>query len=271
MPLVVTVLRVRHECPFNSLSIAFPGAEMALWCNRTNEVLEAAMADERQLGELLRKARATLKGSTVGRSDGAAFTMTRRCGCATYRSVASLADATGVWLVPPVRYFGGWETHRMLSSGKESVRRLVREIEKTGKVEVASCVVREHLNDLGGVGSVPSNLLEGLTDHQRRALVSAFEGGLLDVPARVRMGNVAAAEKLSRSTYGEHLRKAIHGIVRNCYPVLKLSEPGKGRRPGPGIPEHRRPIERRGDRPIAGDPPSALGSPREARAHGGSK
>lgn len=234
MPLVETVLRVQHECPFNALSIRYPEAGMALWCNRTNEVLEVVAADAGQLRDVLRTATATLKGSRVAWADGAAFAMTRRCGCDRYRSVASLADAAGVWLVPPVRYFGGRETHRVVSPGKAPVRRLVRQIERSGEVEVASCLVRERLDDLGGVGSVPSNLLEGLTDRQRRVLVSAFERGLLDLPARARMGDAAAAENLSRSTYGEHLRKAIRGIVENCYPVLKLSEPRKDRRSSDG-------------------------------------
>ena len=223
MPLVESVLRVQHPCPFNRLSVAFPEDRMALWCNRSSEVLEVAVADPRRRSEVVRRARKILKGSRVVLSERSAITITRRCGCNGYRSVALLADRAGAWLVPPVRYFDGWETHRVLSAGNGPVRRLVREIERSGAVEVVSCRVRSHLDDREGLASLSPGLFEDLTDRQLHVLASAFERGLLDVPARIRMGAAASAENVSRSTYGEHLRKAVRGIVRNCYPLLKLS------------------------------------------------
>jgi predicted DNA binding protein len=72
------------------------------------------------------------------------------------------------------------------------------------------------------VGVVPGLLLEGLTDKQAYVLTSAYESGLFDVPARVKMDKVAERVGLSRSTFGEHLRKAEYEVLKNLYPFLKL-------------------------------------------------
>jgi predicted DNA binding protein len=56
--------------------------------------------------------------------------------------------------------------------------------------------------------------------------VLAFENGLLDIPAKARMDRVARGEGVSRSTFGEHLRKAQLQLIRNSYPFLKLRDDG---------------------------------------------
>ena len=89
---------------------------------------------------------------------------------------------------------------------------------------------REELDILRDVATVPVHLFEGPTDRQVHVLVTAFESGLLDVPTRARMGSAARRESLSRSTYGEHLRKAQRQLVSNSYPFLKLRDV-RGRRP----------------------------------------
>jgi len=49
-----------------------------------------------------------------------------------------------------------------------------------------------------------------------------WHAGLFEVPARTKMDDVAKAMGLSRSTLGEHLRKAELQMLRNSYPFLKL-------------------------------------------------
>src|SRR5207245_10980155 len=70
----------------------------------------------------------------------------------------------------------------------------------------------------------PVHLFEGLTARQVHVLVSALEGGLFELPAREKMDRVAARAGVSRSTFGEHLRKAEMQILQNSYPFLKLRD-----------------------------------------------
>lgn len=55
-------------------------------------------------------------------------------------------------------------------------------------------------------------------------LVKSYESGLLDVPAKAQIRDVAKREGVSKSTFGEHLQKSIHRIVQNSYPILKLHD-----------------------------------------------
>jgi len=45
------------------------------------------------------------------------------------------------------------------------------------------------------------------------------------------MDRVAKAVGLSRSTYGEHLRKAMYRIIQNSYPMLKVYDQRAGNTP----------------------------------------
>lgn len=91
-----------------------------------------------------------------------------------------------------------------------------------GEVELASLRTREEGAAFQELGMVPVPLFGGLAERQISVLVSAHESGLLSIPAQTKMDTVAKRMGMSRSTYGEHLRKAMHIIVENSYPVLKL-------------------------------------------------
>ena len=91
-----------------------------------------------------------------------------------------------------------------------------------GTVKVLSIKPATDLKALQSIGTVPVHFFQGLTDRQLHTLVTAYEKGLLDVPAKRRMDRIAKEEGFSRSTYGEHLRKAVHRVIQNSYPMLKL-------------------------------------------------
>ena len=216
-------VRIQHPCPFCELSADFPDAEMATWCNRSYDIIQVSVRDPGQLPDLLSKAKKRLHVREMFQDGRSALVMTRNCACYDYRSISSIADETGVWTVPPITYLEGWETHRLISSSASDVQRFFAEVRKVGKIEVQSYKPRERLSFIQDFG-VPVHLFEGLTDRQIRSLVAAYENGLLEVPSRGRMDRVARRERLSRSTFGEHLRKAQQQLIRNAYPWLKFRD-----------------------------------------------
>jgi predicted DNA binding protein len=137
-------------------------------------------------------------------------------------SVMAMADETDCMLVPPMTFHEGWETHRLVTRSQDNVRRFVNEVAKKGQVEVLSLKSLDHVDLMNNMGVGPGLLLEGLTDKQAYVLTTAYESGLFDVPARARMDRVADRVGLSRSTFGEHLRKAELEVLKNLYPFLKL-------------------------------------------------
>ena len=221
-----TRVRIQHSCPFCDFSAAFPEAEMVLWCNGSNEVLQITVPEPSVLEDTLKEARKSLNARDIIQDGRSALTVLRVCRCRQYRSVMTIADESDVWLVPPVIYGGGWETHRVLSQGRTSLRRFVEEVKKSGKAEIVSNRPREHLDVIHDLSVVPVHFFEGLTDRQVHALVSAYEHGLLEIPAKARMERLAKKERISRSTYGEHLRKAQLQLLRNSYPFPKLRDVG---------------------------------------------
>lgn len=92
---------------------------------------------------------------------------------------------------------------------------------------------------------------EGFTDRQLRSLVAAYEEGLFHVPARTSWNAVARSLGLSRSTFGEHLRKGQFHLLQNSYPTLKARRHLQNRplilRANPG-PKRRRRSPLRGTR-----------------------
>ncbi|UCE38311.1 MAG: helix-turn-helix domain-containing protein [Thermoplasmata archaeon] len=224
MHFIDTRILVQHLCPFCDFSKVFPEAEISLWCNRSNEVLQITASDPSHLMEIVQAAHEYLGAHEIFSDDQSALTMIKDCTCSETGSVAAIADEYGCWIVPPVTYRGGWETHRVISSDNDSMRKLITEIKKTGKVKILSKRSRVQLDVIRDIGVVPVHFFEGLTDRQIHALVVAYENGLFDIPARNKMDHVALKEEISRSTFGEHLRKAQLQLMKNSYPLLKLKD-----------------------------------------------
>jgi predicted DNA binding protein len=217
-----TRLKVQHDCPFCEFSAMFPEAEMVMWWSRDSELLEITAADPARLDAMLKAAKERLGACDMFQDGRSALLMTCECGYPKFRSIISIAEDTGCLLIPPHTYSGGWETHRVLSTGTEPLKKFVQEVEKSGRVEIISHRGRDALDALHDLNVVPVHFFEGLTDLQIRSVVAAYEAGLFEVPARTRMDRVAKAMGLSRSTLGEHLRKAQLQMLRNSYPFLKL-------------------------------------------------
>lgn len=219
-----TRVRIRHPCPFCDFSAAFPDVDITQWCNQTNDVLHIVVPDPDSLPEVLAAARKALGVQDMFQDGRSALTMSRGCCWNRFASVTEAANDAGVWLLPPITYREGWETHRVLSPSRKALEAFVAAVKKMGEIQVIAHRAQDQLDILRDVATLPVHLFEGLTDRQAHVLVSALESGLLDVPARARMGRIAKREGLSRSTYGEHLRKAERQLIRNSYPFLKLRD-----------------------------------------------
>jgi predicted DNA binding protein len=220
-------IRLQHPCPFVEFSRQFPEMEMATWCNVDCEVVQITALDSDQMKDIIAYAKQVFDARQVAGEGNSALLVTGECLCDTYTTVSSILDRFNSWSVPPTRYYGGWETHRLISRSKGDIKGFADEIKRIGSIEIISLKEREQLDMLSSLGVMPVHFFGGLTDRQVRALVTAFENGLFEIPARTKMDKVAEMEGLSRSTYGEHLRKAVFQLVENSYPMLKLYT-GKG-------------------------------------------
>lgn len=78
--------------------------------------------------------------------------------------------------------------------------------------------------------SSPNSALNGLSEQQRRALLSAYSKGYYKIPRRVNMDELAREQKVNKSTFAEHLVKAenhlISRILEDELTQMRSEDPG---------------------------------------------
>jgi len=214
-------VRVHHPCPYCRVSVDFPRTLLLLWCDNRRDVFLVSSPDPRELREVLRRLRTTFRARVLLTEGSVSVLALPDFEWASPPSVTGLARRAGVWVLHPVVYFNGTETYRLLAPTKSVLRRFVNRLRRLGDVELLSLTERIGLEPVRDESTATVHFFEGLTDRQVRSLVAAYERGLFDVPSRGSWLEVARQLGLSRSTFGEHLRKGQLRILRNSYAALK--------------------------------------------------
>lgn len=232
---------MHHPCPYCDLSVEFPRTLFLLWCDNRRDVFLVSSPEAGELRHVLSAFRDSFHGRCTIQGGQEALVVVPDFEWADPPSVTGLARKTGVWVLPPVLYHEGRETYHFVAPARSELDRLIARVRRLGEVELLSVVDRKDLGTAreGSLASI--HFFDGLTPKQTRAMVAAYEGGLLDVPAQRRWGEVARSQGLSRSTFGEHLRKGQLRLLVNSYPLLKtrISTPEEPR-VLPGLPPPRR-------------------------------
>jgi len=266
MAVVDTRVRVQHPCPYCDLSVAFPRTLFLLWCDNRRDTFLVASPEASEAQRVVAALRRSFHARTLLSDGSNALVEVPDFEWASPPSVTGLARRAGVWVLPPVVYAEGRETYRFVASDRARLNRLIRQVRRLGEVEILSLSDRAGLDGVRDYPTASVHFFEGLSDRQTRALVAAHDAGLLEIPARASWAEVARAEGLSRSTFGEHLRKAQLRVLRNSYALLKARAAVVGAAPvvlprlGPPGEE-----ERTGGRVPPASPASRLGlTPRRA-------
>jgi predicted DNA binding protein len=221
MPVVDARVRVHHPCPYCDLSVEFPGVLFLLWCDNRRDTFLVSAPDPKALRRVLRALRESFHARPVVVDGPEAIVAVPDFEWSSPPSVTGMARRAGVWVLHPVVYYEGKETYRLVSGGKPPLHRLITRLRRLGDVELLSVSDRASLTRVRDLPESGVHFFEGLTDQQARSLVAAYEGGLFEVPSRGSWADVARRVGLSRSTFGEHLRKAQHRLVVNSYASLR--------------------------------------------------
>jgi len=212
---------------------------LLLWCDNRRDTFLVSAPDERELGQVVAALRRSFRGQRLLAEGADAIVIIPEFEWREPPTVTGLARRSGVWVLHPVIYFEGKETYRLVAPSKRELHRFVERVRDLGDVEILSVTERSGLAEVRDAPAASIHLLEGLTNRQARSMVAAYDGGLLAVPARARWGDIARREGLSRSTFGEHLRKGQLRLLANSYFALRarvernvlLPEEERGPRP----------------------------------------
>jgi predicted DNA binding protein len=221
MAFVDARVRIHHPCPYCDVSGLFPETLLLLWCDNRRDIFLVSAPSTTELQQVIGALRESFHARTLLQDDRNALVSVPDFEWASPPSVTGLARRLGVWVLHPVLYYGGTETYRFVSPSKAELGRLVGRVQRLGDVEILSVAERSGLETVRDVPAASVHAFEGLTDSQARALVAAYDGGLLDVPSRASWSDVAGRQGLSRSTFGEHLRKGQLRLLSNSYPALR--------------------------------------------------
>jgi predicted DNA binding protein len=148
--------------------------------------------------------------------------ITRMCACGGPGTVQSYLGDPSLLLIPPIAYENGWEHLRLIAFKHKNAKKLLEKLRNDGfQVEI----IRKKPFD-GYIASsltlTTDALFSGLTEKQVHALLTAYAQGYFRFPRGSDLQTIASKEKVSRTTFLEHLKKAENKIITALIPHIQL-------------------------------------------------
>jgi len=228
-------LRAKHECPYVHFSMKHPDVRIAQWCNRKVDVLEVECGDIEtfnRIGPDLQNLLLWKGGRILGKSFGQKNIQVITKTCRDTRispSVSGVIEKNSCLEVQPVTYQSGWETHRVIGFRENDYKKLFKNIESLGPVEVLSKRVYHEKSMIDTFAVSLNSVFNGLTTKQGEAIAAALELGYYQVPKKTTTNELARKQRVPRTTFEEHLRKAESKVLRALAPyiILYAQRPGE--------------------------------------------
>jgi predicted DNA binding protein len=227
--------KVQHDCPYTRFTIKHPEVRMTVWCNNRIHVTEVDVPDietftriEPDLNELL-----VWRGGKILKKNflsGNLQLIVKTCRCSKIQpNISYIVEKNACLEIPPETYYGGWEEYRVIGFRENDYKRLLQELDEIGQVKIAQKRVlpEKTIRDTFVVSL--NSVFSDLTGKQVNSLISALEAGYYQIPKRVTTKEIAGKQRIPRTTYEEHLRKAESKILQSIAPYVRLySSGGKG-------------------------------------------
>jgi predicted DNA binding protein len=222
MPLFEVVFKVTHDCPFGNISRKFPSLKMFEWCNREHEILEVIVEDHEEYAAVMKEI-SKLEG-IIGKSSDRdkVHLVMKTCYCSLENSVTRNIDACNLLHVAPVIYEQGWEYLRVIAFKHEDLEELLQRLDERGfEFEILRKVPFD-----GFIASsltlTADALFSDLTAKQIGALLTAYKNGYYRLPRKADVTEIAFKERVPRTTFQEHLKKAENKLIAALVPYIQL-------------------------------------------------
>jgi len=220
--------RAKHECPYVKFSEKHPDVRMVQWCNRRVDVLEIECRDIEmfnRIGADLQNLLLWKGGRVLGKSFGDKNIQVITKTCRDIRispSISGVVEKNSCLEIQPVTYDNGWETHRIMGFRERDYKKLFKDLESLGPVEVLDKSVYPEKSMIDTFAVSLSSVFRALTVKQVEAIASALELGYYQVPKKVSTEKLAEKNGVPRTTFEEHLRKAESKVLRALAPFIIL-------------------------------------------------
>lgn len=221
MSLYQAAFKVRHECPYRTLSERYAEVTIREWFMNDHQILEVCVpsSPSADLTEAIGALGPVLHESS---DDSDLYAVVRSSLCSIDDSLIPYFEAHNCLYLPPTIYRDGWEHYAVTAFEDRDVRALLDELDDERDIEVLS---RKSVD----VQRVPHTLFtsmdcifDGLTGRQLEALRVALDNGYFSQPRGASVAELAEQTELARSTFEEHLRKAQNTLIGNTENHLRL-------------------------------------------------
>ena len=222
----MTLFDVKFKLSFNDeyamLTRKFPSLKVFFWCNNVYDVFEFFVDDPKDY-QAIKEELTDSSGMIEEASDENRFRLViKNCSCySDDGSVDNIVGDLNVLLLSPVIIENGWEEHHAIVFDHKDFEELMERFEEKGHVVKVVRKVRfggtiSSLNPL-----TRSALFSSLTEKQADALLTAYNSGYYRLPRKADVKDIAARNKVPRTTFQDHLRKAECKVISTLIPQIK--------------------------------------------------
>jgi len=220
--------KLQHDCPYTRFTMKNPDVRLVEWCNNQIHVMEVDcpnvetfMRIEPDLKELL-----LWKGGKVLKKnflEGNLQLIVKTCRCNKITpNVSELIEKNSCLQMQPETYYGGWEEYRVVGFRENDYKRMFEDLSQLGPLQIVQkrVVPEKSIRD-AFVISV-SSVFSELTGKQVNSLLAALEYGYYQVPKKTTAEEIATKQRVPRTTFEEHLRKAESKVLRAMAPYVRM-------------------------------------------------
>ncbi len=220
----IVSLVVNHECPFSQAVAHAAGARVTHLCHRGKEaILEIHAPDTALLTALVADYR-DIGGEVLyeERDRPAALVRFATCACCGSGKVIPAIEEAGHLYLPPSGYTADGETHQFLAQEQRLESHLLDRLSPGVNVVRIGTMPLTSLEFNGGFLVPVGVLFHGLTDRQRRALLTGILRGYYRIPRKVKTEELARSFGISRPAFEALLRKAENKLAAALFPYLAV-------------------------------------------------
>ncbi len=202
----------------------FPSMSIFIWCNRENDVVEVVVRNPEDYPMVIDEVRARPWMGIIEEvsDDRRLYLNVHECHCMKQDTIVRHIGELDILNIFPNVIENGWSYHRLIVFRHKDLEELLRRFENWGWVYK---ILRKVPFD-GFIASsltiTADALFSDLTGRQFDAILTAYRHGYYNLPRGADVQTIAAKEKVPRTTFQEHLKKAENKLVGALVPHMKL-------------------------------------------------
>lgn len=202
----------------------FPSMSIFIWCNRENDVVEVVVRNPDDYPLVVDEVRARPWMGIIEEvsDDRRLYLNVHECHCMKQDTIVRHIGELDILNIFPNVIENGWCYHRLIVFKHNDIKELLRRFDNWGWVYK---IIRKVPFDgflASSLTLTADALFSHLTARQMNALLTAHRHGYYNLPRDADVQMIASKEKMKRTTFQEHLKKAENKLVAALVPHMKL-------------------------------------------------